>query len=171
MVPHLSRQSSSTTRVRAAWVNMRSGEVVQGGSTLTQQLVRNLFLSRQQTLWRKANEAALAMLIEMRYSKERILEAYLNEVYLGQQGAQAVHGVAAASEFYFGRELDTLAAHEMALLIGMIQGPSLYDPRRFPDRALQRRNLVLRVLLVLFAAIHTSTNVSRGSPLHFSQGF
>ena len=132
--------------VRAAWVNLRSGEVVQGGSTLTQQLVRNLFLSRQQTLSRKVNEAALALMIEARYSKQAILEAYLNEVYLGQQGAQAIHGFAAAAEFYYGRELSTLAPHEIALLIGLVQGPSLHDPRRSPERALARRALVLKVL-------------------------
>ncbi|HET9485466.1 MAG TPA: penicillin-binding protein 1B [Xanthomonadales bacterium] len=132
--------------VRAAWVNLTAGEVVQGGSTLTQQLVRNLFLSRAQTLWRKANEAFLALMIEARYPKQRILEAYLNEVYLGQQGAQAVHGFAAASEFYFGRELNALAPQEIALLVGMVQGPSLYDPRRFPERARGRREVVLKVM-------------------------
>ncbi len=132
--------------VRAAWVNLRSGEVVQGGSTLTQQLVRNLFLSRQQTLWRKVNEAGLALVIEARYSKQRILEAYLNEVYLGQQGAQAVHGFAAASEFYFGREMATLSPQEIALLVGLVQGPSLHDPRRFPERARERRDVVLKVM-------------------------
>ena len=132
--------------IRAAWVNVAAGEVVQGGSTLTQQLVRNVFLDRSRTLARKANEAVLALLIEARYSKQRILEAYVNEVYLGQQGAQAVHGIAAAAEFYFGRELQSLAAHEIALLIGLIQGPSLYDPRRFPERAKARRDLVLKVM-------------------------
>jgi len=132
--------------LRAAWVNFSAGEVVQGGSTLTQQLVRNLFLSRAQTLWRKANEAALALTIEARYSKQRILDAYLNEVYLGQQGAQAVHGFAAASEFHFGRELSALSAPDIALLVGMVQGPSLYDPRRYPERARARRDVVLRVM-------------------------
>ncbi|MGA9422805.1 MAG: transglycosylase domain-containing protein, partial [Rhodanobacteraceae bacterium] len=86
--------------VRAAWVNLRAGRVVQGGSTLTQQLVRNLFLDRSQNFMRKVNEALLALLIEGRYDKRRILSAYVNEVFLGQQGAQAVHGFAAASEFY-----------------------------------------------------------------------
>jgi penicillin-binding protein 1B len=131
---------------RAAWKNLVAGEVVQGGSTLTQQLVRNLFLHRGQTWARKLNEAALALIIEARFSKQQILEAYLNEVYLGQQGAQAVHGVAAACEFYFGHDLQSLSATETALLVGLIQGPSLYDPRRFPERALQRRNIVLGVM-------------------------
>jgi penicillin-binding protein 1B len=132
--------------LRAAWVNLTAGEVVQGGSTLTQQLVRNLFLSRTQSWSRKANEATLALLIEARFSKARILEAYLNEIYLGQQGGQAVHGVAAASEFYFGHDLGSASLPEIALLIGLIQGPSLHDPRRFPERAKQRRNVVLGVM-------------------------
>jgi penicillin-binding protein 1B len=131
---------------RALWVNLTAGEVVQGGSTLTQQLVRNLFLDRSQTLTRKLNEALLALLIELHFGKDRILEAYLNEVYLGQQGGQAVHGVAAAAEFYFGRDLAALEAAEIALLVGLIQGPSLHDPRRFPERAKARRDLVLGVM-------------------------
>jgi penicillin-binding protein 1B len=131
--------------VRAAWANLVAGHVVQGGSTLTQQLVKNLFLDRGQTFSRKFNEALLSLLIEARYDKKRILEAYVNEVFLGQQGAQAVHGFAAASEFYFGRDLRSLGAADIALLVGMVQGPSLYDPRRNPERALGRRNVVLGV--------------------------
>jgi penicillin-binding protein 1B len=131
--------------LRAAWANLIAGHVVQGGSTLTQQLVKNLFLDRGQTFSRKLNEALLSLLIEARYDKKRILEAYVNEVFLGQQGAQAVHGFAAASEFYFGRDLRGLGAADIALLVGMVQGPSLYDPRRNPDRALTRRNIVLGV--------------------------
>lgn len=132
---------------RAALANLRSREVVQGGSTITQQLVRNLFLDRSRTFTRKLNEIAIALIIEARFDKARILEAYLNEVYLGQQGGQAVHGIAAGAEFYFGRPLESLAPEEVALLIGLIRGPSLYDPRRFPDRALARRNLVLDVMV------------------------
>ncbi|WP_291191156.1 penicillin-binding protein 1B [Dokdonella sp.] len=129
--------------LRAAWANLIAGRVVQGGSTLTQQLVKNLFLDRSQTLMRKLNEALLSLLIEARYDKRAILEAYVNEIFLGQQGGQAVHGFAAASEFYFGRDVRTLQAADIALLVGMVQGPSLYDPRRNPERALARRNLVL----------------------------
>jgi len=131
---------------RAAWANLAAGRLVQGGSTLTQQLVKNLFLDRSQTLTRKFNEALIALIIEARYDKRRILDAYVNEVFLGQQGAQAVHGFAAASEFYFGRELRTLGTSEIALLVGLVQGPSLYDPRRNPSGALARRNVVLGVL-------------------------
>jgi len=129
---------------RAMFANLRAGHTVQGGSTLTQQLVRNLFLSRDQNLTRKANEALMSILLEAHYSKGRILEAYVNDVFLGQQGAQAVHGFAAASEFYFGRRLEDLRPQEIALLVGMVKGPSYYDPRRAPDRALARRNLVLQ---------------------------
>lgn len=131
---------------RAAVANLSAGAVVQGGSTLTQQLVRNLFLDRSQTWSRKLNEAAMALLIEARFDKRAILEAYLNEVYLGQQGGQAVHGVAAACEFWFGHELADASAAEIALLVGLVQGPSYYDPRRFPQRAKQRRDLVLGVM-------------------------
>ncbi|AVP96590.1 penicillin-binding protein 1B [Ahniella affigens] len=130
--------------MRALWVNASQGELSQGGSTLTQQLVRNLFLDRRKKLARKLNEMAIALTIEHRYSKDKILEAYLNEVYLGQHGAQAVHGIGAASEFYFGRDLNTLRPHEIALLVGIIKGPSVYDPRRASLAALKRRNLVLQ---------------------------
>lgn len=129
--------------LRAAWANLMAGHVVQGGSTLTQQLVRNLFLDRNQNLVRKFNEALLSILIDAHYGKGRILQAYVNEVFLGQQGSQAVHGFAAASEFYFGRRLETLRPQEVALLVGLVRGPSYYDPRRYPQRALSRRNVVL----------------------------
>ncbi|MEW5833556.1 MAG: penicillin-binding protein 1B [Pseudomonadota bacterium] len=132
-----------TAILRAAFANLRAGHTVQGGSTLTQQLVRNLFLDRNQNFTRKFNEAILSLLIEAHYPKSRILEAYINEVFLGQQGSQAVHGFAAAAEFYFGRRLEELRPQEIALLVGMVKGPSYYDPRRYPEHALARRNLVL----------------------------
>jgi penicillin-binding protein 1B len=126
--------------VRAAWTNLRHGEVRQGGSTLTQQLVRNLYLTREQTLWRKVREVIHALAIERRFSKAQILQAYVNQVFLGQDGAQAVHGFGAAAEFWFGRDVEHLKPQEIALLVGMIRGPSWYDPRRQPERAMQRRN-------------------------------
>ena len=119
--------------------------MVQGGSTLTQQLVKNLFLDNGQRFTRKFNEALIALLIEARYDKHRILETYVNEVFLGQQGGQAVHGFAAGAEFYFGRDAKDLNPPEIALLVGMVQGPSLYDPRRHADLALARRNVVLNM--------------------------
>ncbi len=151
--------------LRAAWANLVAGEVVQGGSTLTQQLVRNLFLDRSQTLVRKVNEALLAVLIEARFDKRRILEAYLNEVYLGQQGGQAIHGVAAGAEFWFGRGLDALSVQDIALLVGLIQGPSYYDPRRHPERALARRALVLRVMETTALINATDRAVAERAPL------
>ena len=112
---------------------------------------------------RKFNEAAIAIIIEARYSKTHILEAYLNEVYLGQQGGQAVHGVAAASEFWFGRDLDNLAIQDVALLVGMIQGPSLHDPRRFPQRAKARRDVVLRVMAETGLAWYSGDDLLRSA--------
>ncbi len=127
---------------RAAWRNLTTHRT-QGGSTITQQLVRNLFLSLEQTWTRKINEAFLAVLIEARQDKGLILEMYLNEVFMGQQAGQAVHGMAAASEFYFARDLDELGVAEIAMLVGLIQGPSWHNPRRNPDRARKRRDLAL----------------------------
>jgi penicillin-binding protein 1B len=131
---------------RAAWANLRAGRTVQGGSTLTQQLVKNFYLTSERSLWRKFNEAIMALLVDWRYEKDEILEAYFNEIYLGQSGPLAVHGVALASQFYFGRTLRRLPLHQQALLIAIIPGPSYYDPRRHPERALKRRNLVLQVM-------------------------
>jgi len=131
--------------LRAAFVNVKSGEAKQGASTLTQQLARSglLGIGKEQTLSRKFNEILYALLIEARYDKRTILEAYFNQVYLGQRGAQAIHGVAAASEFWFGRDLRDLSTEQIALMIGIVKGPSAYDPRRNPERALERRNFAL----------------------------
>ena len=131
--------------LRAAWVNLRSGEKRQGASTLTQQLARSglLGIGREQTYTRKFNEILYALLIEARYEKKTILEAYLNQVYLGQRGKQAIHGVAAGAEFWFGRDLRDLTTPQIALLVGLVKGPSAYDPRRNPERATERRNFAL----------------------------
>jgi penicillin-binding protein 1B len=130
--------------LRALWANLRARRVVQGGSTLTQQLVKNYFLSDEQTLGRKATEAIMALRLEAHFSKEEILIAYLNEVYLAQDGARAIHGFGLASEYYFAKPIGELDAGEMALLIGLVKGPSYYDPRKHADRARSRRNLVLQ---------------------------
>lgn len=128
---------------RAMLANIRAGRIVQGGSTLTQQLVKNLFLTRDQTLLRKANEALMSVLLELHYEKDDILQTYLNEVYLGQAGTRSIHGFGLASQFYFGQSLKDLEVQQIALLVGMVKGASFYNPRRNPDRALERRNLVI----------------------------
>jgi len=131
---------------RAMWANIRARSVVQGGSTLTQQLVKNFFLTRERSLWRKANEALMALLLERRYGKDEILEAYANEIYLGQDGKRAIHGFGLASHFYFKRPLHELNLPRLALLVALVRGPSYYDPRRHPERAKKRRNLVLNIM-------------------------
>ena len=154
--------------MRAMWVNVREGELEQGASTLTQQLVRSLFLTREKRWSRKFKEIAYSLIIEARYDKQRILEAYLNQVYLGQQGNQSIHGVAAASEFWFGRELGSLRTEDMALLVGMIQGPSIYDPRRKPEAAKRRRDLVLGVWHELGLIDEAEARRARAAPLAVS---
>ena len=132
--------------LRALWADLRARRVVQGGSTLTQQLVKNYFLSDEQSFSRKVTEALMALRLEAHFSKEEILVAYLNEVYLGQDGSRAIHGFGLGSQYYFAKPLGELEPAELALLIGLVKGPSLYDPRKHPDRALARRNLVLKEL-------------------------
>ena len=132
--------------LRALAANLKAGRTVQGGSTLTQQLVKNLYLSRDQTLWRKFHEAMMSLVIDYRFDKNTILETYLNEVYFGQDGSNAIHGIGLASQFYFGKQVQELNPSEIALMVGMIKGPSYYDPRRYPERARSRRDTVLKVM-------------------------
>jgi penicillin-binding protein 1B len=134
---------------RALLANLRAGGTVQGGSTLTQQLAKSYFLSAERSLWRKINDALIALLLEARYSKLEILEAYLNEVYLGQEGTRAIHGFGLAARHYFGRRLAELNLPEVALLVAMVKGPSLYNPRRHPERVRERRDLVIAQMLEL----------------------
>jgi penicillin-binding protein 1B len=132
--------------LRAMWVNAREGEVVQGGSTLTQQLVKNFYLTSEQSLTRKIPEAIMSVLLEMHYSKSEILEAYVNEVYLGRSGSREIHGFGLASQHYFRQPLHELNAQEVALLVGLVKGASYYNPWRNPERAKTRRNVVLSVM-------------------------
>ena len=132
---------------RAAFVNISAGRTVQGGSTLTQQLAKNFFLSSERSLLRKVREALMAVIIDFRYSKDEILEAYLNEVYMGQDKSRAVHGMGLASRFYFGRPISELTIAQQAFLVAAIKGPSYYNPWRYPERIQERRDLVLRLLM------------------------
>ncbi len=137
--------------LRALVNNFSAGRTLQGGSTLTQQLVKNYFLSSERTMKRKINEALMALLLERRYSKDAILEAYLNEIYLGQEGARAIHGFGLASQFYFDKNIKDLNLQEMALLVGLAKGASYFDPRKHPERALARRNVVLNNAAAAFS--------------------
>jgi len=131
---------------RAFFANVVAGKTVQGGSTLTQQLVKNIFLSSERTLIRKINEAIMALLLEFHYDKSLILETYINEVYLGQNGSNQIHGFQLASQFYFSQPLQKISRDQMALLVGLVKGPSWYEPRRNPARSKSRRNQVLELM-------------------------
>ena len=133
--------------MRAMVTNIRAGAIVQGGSTLTQQLVKNLYLTQDRTFRRKIEEALMALSLELHFSKEEILAAYMNEVFLGQDGNRAIHGFALASDYYFGRPLMELPLEDLALLAGLPRGASYYHPRRNPERALSRRNTVLTQMM------------------------
>jgi len=132
---------------RAMLANLRAGATVQGGSTLTQQLVKNFFLSNKRTLWRKFNEVIMALLLEAHYSKDEILESYINEVYLGQDGPRAIHGFGLASQFYFNKPISELDLNQICALVAMIRGPSYYNPDRHPKRLRARRDHILDLLV------------------------
>lgn len=132
---------------RAMWVNFQSGQRRQGGSTLTQQLIKNMYLTSERSYIRKIREMVMAVLLEFHFSKEDILAAYVNEIYLAQFGNRAIHGFAAASKYFFSRPLGELNVDEIATLVGMVKGPSLYNPNRSPERARDRRDVVLGLLL------------------------
>jgi penicillin-binding protein 1B len=130
----------------ALLANLKAGGITQGGSTVTQQLAKNLFLTASRSPVRKLREVALALALEARYPKATILEAYLNEIYLGQDGPRAIHGVGAAARYYFGKEARKLSLAESALLAGMIRAPNRTAPTRNPESARQRRDLVLQLM-------------------------
>ena len=132
--------------LRAMFVNIKAGSVVQGGSTLTQQLVKNFFLTKKKSLVRKFNEAIMALLLEVHYDKKEILQAYLNEIYLGQDKKRAIHGFGLASRFYFDKPIYNLRLSEITTLIAMVKGPSYYDPWRHKKRILKRRNVVINLM-------------------------
>jgi len=154
---------------RAVWINATAGQLRQGGSTLTQQLVKNFYLTNERTLARKATEAMMAVLLELHYEKKDILEAYLNEVFLGQDGQRAVHGFGLASQYFFSQPLSELKLDQVALLVGMVKGPTYYNPRRNPERALERRNLVLDVLAAQGVASAEEVEAAKQKPLGITQ--
>lgn len=133
---------------RAVYNNF-SGGSMQGGSTITQQLIKNFYLNSDRTLKRKANEALMAVLLELHYSKDEILQTYLNEIYLGQNGNRSINGFGLASQFYFNKPLSELRVDQQALLVGMAKGPSVYNPRRHPNDSKARRDTVLNNMLTL----------------------
>jgi penicillin-binding protein 1B len=137
---------SLRSMLRALVANIRARQTVQGGSTITQQLAKNFYLTPERTITRKLNEALIAFLLEFHYDKSEILQAYLNEVYLGQEGPRAVHGFGLAAHFFFGRRLEELELAEMALLVALVRGPSYYNPRVHPQRARQRRDLTIEMM-------------------------
>lgn len=150
---------------RAIVINVRQGRITQGASTLTQQLAKNFFLSPEKTLKRKLSEAFVAAAIERQFTKEEILEAYINEVYLGQDGARAIHGFGLGAQFYFDKSLELLSPGETALLVGMLKGPSVYNPRVHPERAMARRNTVLGLMADQGLLSSAQLTTSLGRPL------
>ncbi|WDE17006.1 penicillin-binding protein 1B [Acinetobacter schindleri] len=150
---------------RAVVSNITGGKR-QGGSTLTQQLVKNFYLSPERTLKRKVNEAFMAMLIELHYDKDEILEAYLNEVNLGQNGNYSINGYGLASQFYFGLPLRELNISQQAFLVGLVQGPSLYNPWRNPETAKRRRDIVLNNMLVMGYLTQKQYETEKARPLN-----
>ena len=132
--------------LRALYRNLRAREVTEGGSTITQQLVKNFFLTPTRSISRKLPEVAMAVLVEARYSKAAILELYVNEIYLGQRGSVSINGVGEAARLYFRKEAKELAVEEAALLVGLIRAPHVYSPYKHPERALERRNRVLAAM-------------------------
>ncbi len=131
---------------RAALANFQAGRIVQGGSTLTQQLVKNFYLDSGRRFTRKATEAVMSLLLELHYSKAEILETYINEVYLGQSGPRQIHGFGLAARHYFQKDVKDLSVSEVALMVGLVKGASYYNPWKHPKRALKRRNLVIGVM-------------------------
>lgn len=133
--------------LRAVWVNIRAGERQQGGSTLTQQLVKSYFLDNSRTYSRKLRELAMAIILDARFEKADLLNAYINEIYLAQDGARAIHGFGLGAQFYFNKPLAELDTHEIALLLTVIRGPSYYNPWRHAARARERRDRIINTLL------------------------
>ncbi|WPL14121.1 MULTISPECIES: penicillin-binding protein 1B [Thiorhodovibrio] len=156
--------------LRAAYKNLMAGRTVEGASTLTQQLVKNFYLNQERTLERKLNEALMAILLDLRYSKDDILTAYANEIYMGQDGSRAIHGFGLASRFYFDRPLSELSVADTALLVAVLKGPSEYNPRRHPEKALERRNLVIDIMAHHQIITAAAAEQAKADPLGLREG-
>ncbi|MEM6709696.1 MAG: transglycosylase domain-containing protein [Pseudomonadota bacterium] len=155
---------------RAFWVNVRSGSVRQGGSTLTQQLVKSYFLSDERTLERKLKELAMAVVLEARFSKGDLMNAYINEIYLGQAGERAIHGFGLGAQFYFNKPLNELALAELATLVAIIRGPSYYNPYRHPQRLIARRDRILASLAEAQLIDPAAATSAQAAPLTVTTG-
>jgi penicillin-binding protein 1B len=155
--------------LRSVWVNLRSGSYVQGASTITQQLARNIYLSRERTITRKLKEVVVSILLELKFSKDEILEKYLNEVYFGQSGSVAVHGVSEAAKFYFDKSLEDLTIAEQALLAGIVKGPFFYSPIRHFDRARSRQEIVLTKMSQAGVITEGQFKSAMAEKLHFAR--
>ena len=161
-----SHRGVDLTRIGGAVLaNLRAGGVRQGGSTLTQQLVKNFFLTPERTLSRKLQEAGMALVVEARYSKRQILQSYLNEIYLGRRGSTSIHGVGEASRFLFGKSVEALSPGESALIAAIIQSPNRLSPHRNPEQALKRRNLVLELMRKQGRLDLDAFNLARATPI------
>ena len=152
---------------RAIWVNLKNARLQQGGSTITAQLVKNLMARRTRNLALKFNELFLALLLEMKTSKEAILERYLNEVYLGQVGSYEVHGVGEGARLFYGKNLDELHLGEIALMAGLIRGPGFYSPYRYRERAIERQKLVLKKMVEAGFIAEDEAKEAENLPLRF----
>jgi penicillin-binding protein 1B len=156
--------------LRAVLTNLRVGRKAQGGSTITQQLVKNYFLTDEKTLRRKITEIAMAFLVERHATKDEILETYINLIYMGQNGPFQVRGFAAAAEFYFGKPLGELGLDQCALLAAVLNSPGMYDPAKAPDKALKRRALVLDRMLELGQIDAGQAAAAKAAPLPIRSG-
>ncbi len=150
---------------RAAWQALKTGHVRQGASTLTQQFVKNHYLTRKRTISRKIKEAIMAVILERNYSKQQILEGYLNEIFLGQDGGRAIHGFGLASEFYFGVPLKDLGVHQIASLVALVREPARANPFRHPQYAKKRRALILDVMVGQHLISQKDADLAKSLPL------
>ena len=155
--------------MRSIIANIKAGRKAQGASTLTQQMTRSYFLNNERTYTRKVNEILVALLLEKKYTKDEILETYFNEIFMGQSGGRAIHGMGMASRYYFNKPLTELKPHESAVLITLLRGPSYYNPRRYPERVLERRNLVLGIMYTQGAISEEQRDFAKLQPLTVSE--